>query len=270
MLRTYAPFGAAVAFCLAISGCASPSNDEPEPPPPEVEEDLSLSVDALDIRHGTLRIEASMTDGSADVSMFLGPECDDKEVGHGIATRSGFAWSLSGSEIARAIECNLVVRAHAIDEDGRRVRRSAVLPVSVGLVDDNTDEVRLLRQEASGSATKMTFSAPSRAARIHIAGSVIGSELDDEDAPSGQFASAFMIDNDDLARAMVGRRHLTILGEDFLATISVGSLTLDVSEPEPEAPVVEVIVPPAVKEEPRRQVESGDWSYDWDYYYGEG
>jgi hypothetical protein len=52
--------------------------------------------------------------------------------------------------------------------------------------------------------------------------------------PKGTFASAFVIGNDDLARSMLARRRVSLLGEHFLATITVGSMTLDVSEPEPE------------------------------------
>ncbi len=33
---------------------------------------------------------------------------------------------------------------------------------------------------------------------------------------------------------MLGRRRISLLGEHFLATVTVGSMTLDVSEPEPE------------------------------------
>ena len=50
-------------------------------------------------------------------------------------------------------------------------------------------------------------------------------------------ASSFAVSNDDLARSMLHRRHISVLGEHFLATVSVGPLTLDVSEPASEAPV---------------------------------
>lgn len=238
MHRAHVPFGAALALCLATASCAAPSNNEmiaSPAPPPEIEEALTLSVDALDVRHGSLRIEASMVDGSADVSMWLGGTCEAREVGHGFATRSGFAWSLSRDEVARAIECNLVVRVRAIDDDGNRVRRTAELPVSAGLEDDEAASVRFFSQESHGASTKLTFFAPAHARRLHVAGSVIGAEGDEEYEPKGGgFPSTFVVDNDDLARSMFGRRRLTLLGEHFLATISVGSMTLDVSEPVPE------------------------------------
>ena len=295
MQSSYVPLGAALAICLAAAGCAAPSNDENAAglvaPPPEVEEDLTLTVDALDVRHGSLRIEASMVEGSPDVSMWLGPTCETREVGRGFATRSGFAWSLSREDIARAIECSLVVRVHTIDDDGRRVRKTATLPVTVSLVPDGADDVRVLRQESAGSSTKIVFAAPSRAKRVHIAGSIIGAEAEDDEAEAeaevpkgaknekterdakslkGMYVSAFVVGNDDLALSTVGRKHLTLLGDQFLATISVGSMTLDVSEPEPEAPAPEV----DTKSEPAPDVEpesSGEGYYDdGDYYYGEG
>ena len=249
MLRSHVPFGAALALCLATASCAAPSNNEQanpatsaaEPEIEEVEEPLALSVDALDIRHGTLRIEASMDDGSADVSMWLGPTqgCETREVGHGIATRSGFAWSLSRDEVALAIECSLTVKVHAIDDEGQHVRRVAQLPVSVAVQPDGADLVRLRAMESDGATTKLTFMAPSAVSRMHVAGTVIGAETDEIELsgklPRGAFLSAFVVDNADLARSMFARRQLTLLGEDFLATVTVGNVTLDVSEP--EAPV---------------------------------
>lgn len=213
------------------------------PAPPavevEVEEALNLSVDALDIRHGSLRIAASMLDGggSADVSMWLGEECETREVGHGIATRAGFAWSLSRDEVGRAIECGLVVKVRAIDEEGQRVRRVAALSVSVQLEADGADRVRLFRLESTGASTKMTFLGPANARHLHVAGTVIGVESEEKYSgrlPRGAFLSSFVVGNDDLARSMLARRHISLLGEDFLASITVGSLTLDVSEPVPE------------------------------------
>lgn len=276
MLRSHVPFGAALALCLATASCAAPSNNEQanpatsaaEPEIEEIEEPLALSVDALDIRHGTLRIEASMDDGSADVSMWLGPTqgCETREVGHGIATRSGFAWSLSRDEVARAIECSLTVKVHAIDDEGQHVRRVAQLPVSVAVQPDGADLVRLRAMEFDGATTKLTFMAPSAVSRMHVAGTVIGAETDEIELsgklPRGAFLSAFVVDNADLARSMFARRRLTLLSEDFLATVTVGNVTLDVSEP--EAPVEPERLPDSESES-----ESGSPAPQRDYYdYG--
>jgi hypothetical protein len=262
------PFWAAptLALCLlATASCAAPSNNEQaagataatsQPEVEEIEEPLALSVDALDIRHGTLRIEASMDDGSADVSMWLGESCETREVGHGIATRTGFAWSLSRDEIARAIECSLTVKVHGIDDEGQHVRRVAQLPVSVAVEPDGADLVRLRALEADGATTKLTFMGPSFASRLHVAGTIIGPENDDIDRggklPRGLFVSAFVVDNDDLARSMLARSHLTLLGEDFLATVTVGSVTLDISDPQPDSvPEPEPVAQPE-ENEPRQ------------------
>ena len=275
MLRSHVPFGAALALCLATASCAAPGSNEqaassaaPQPEVEEIEEPLALSVDALDIRHGTLRIEASMDDGSADVSMWLGTAqgCETREVGHGIATRSGFAWSLSRDEIARAIECSLTVKVHGIDDEGQHVRRVAQLPVTVAVQPDGADLVRLRSQESDGATTKLTFMAPAGASRLHVAGTIIGAESDaveiDGKLPRGAFLSAFVVDNADLARSMLARSHLTLLGEDFLTTVTVGSVTLDVSEPEPEtAPEPQPVAQPeseSESESPRQ------------YYYDDG
>jgi hypothetical protein len=154
-LRALGALALSIVTALATTSCAAPSHDEQvasPAPEPEIEEPLTLSVDALDVRHGSLRIEASMTDGSADVSMWLGDSCGTREVGRGIATRSGFAWSLSREELARAIECSLVVKVHAVDADGHRVRRTAELPVSVALAADGAEQFGVLRQESEGSS----------------------------------------------------------------------------------------------------------------------
>lgn len=275
MLRSHVPFfsaAPALALCLATASCAAPSNNEqaeasaaPAPAIEELEEPLALSVDALDVRHGTLRIEASMDDGSADVSMWLGESCETREVGHGISTRAGFAWSLSRDEIARAIECGLTVKIHAIDDAGQHVRRVAQLPVTVGIQPDGADLVRLRQQQSDGATTRLTFMAPAGASRLHVAGTVIGAESDevelDGKLPPGAFLSAFVVDNDDLARSMLARSHLTLLGEDFLTTVTVGSVTLDVSEPEiepePEPEPEPVAQPDSESESPRQYYDNG-------------
>jgi hypothetical protein len=248
MLRSSVLWGAALGLCLATAACAAPTNNEQAmlapmaEPPPEIEEVLSYSIDALDVRHGTLRIEGSMEDGSADVSMWLGDGCAKREVGHGIATPSGFAWSLSRDEIAKAIECSLVVKVHAVDEDGQRVLRTAELPVSVSLQEDATESVHQTGQSSDGATTTLSFAAPVAARRLHVAGSVIGVEEDDDEddepAERDTYVSRFVVDNDDLARSMLDHRHISLLGEQFFATITMASTMLDVVEPVTE-PVVE-------------------------------
>ncbi|CAN5874545.1 hypothetical protein BH11MYX4_BH11MYX4_39130 [soil metagenome] len=260
MLSSQAPAtwrAAALALCLATSACAAPEPDDD--PAPEFELDLALTVDNLDVRHGSLRIEATMLDGSADVSMWLGPACEAQEVGRGIATRAGFSWSLSVDDLGRAIRCGLVVRAHGMTDEGSRVVKTASLDVSVSLVADGAEAARLHTQETTGEETTLAFATPGRATRLHVGGSVIGAEPEEEETMTaeGLFVSTFAVSNADLARSVLHRRHVSVLGEHFLATVAVGPLTLDVAEPVVES----VPAPPA--EEPA--AEEGD-----SYSYGDG
>ena len=131
------------------------------------------------------------------------------------------------------------MKVHGIDDEGQHVRRVAQLPVSVAVQPDEVEFVRLRAQESEGATTKLTFFTSSVASRLHVAGTVIGAENDDVTIdgkiPRGVFVSAFVVDNDDLARSMLARRPLTLLGETFLAAVTVGSVTLDVSDPQPES-----------------------------------
>lgn len=251
MLRSFfksAPMGAAAVFCLATAGCAATSNDNqeaPPPPPPEMEEPLELTVDDLALRNGTLRISATMTDGSADVSMWLGDACDPHEVGHGFATRAGFTWALSADDVTRAFECGLVVNAHGVNEDGERVKKIASLDVSPQVVEDETDVVHLVSTVSEGKTITLRFSSPVPPTHLHIAGTVVGAEDEPppEELPEPQkilrrrgrrkplFQRSFIVDNDDLAASMLHRRRLSVSGEHFLATVTIGNVTLDVSDP---------------------------------------
>jgi hypothetical protein len=120
--------------------------------------------------------------------------------------------------------------------------------------------------ESDGATTKLTFMAPSVVSRMHVAGTVIGAETDEIEIagklPRGAFLSAFVVDNADIARSMFARRHLTLLGEDFLATVTVGNVTLDVSEPEPP-------VEPEPVAQPDSESESESGSPEPQRYYDE-
>jgi len=223
---------AALAVCLATSACADLDSDD-DGPAPELELDLALTIDNLDVRHGSLRIEATMLEGSADVSMWLGPACEAQEVGRGIATPAGFSWSLSVDDVGRAIPCGLVVKAHGMTEEGLRVVKTASIDVSVSLVPDGAEVVRLYTQETTGEETTLAFATPGRATRLHVGGSVIGAEVEEEETMTaeGLSVSTFAVSNADLARSVLHRSHVSVLGEHFLATVAVGPLTLDVAEP---------------------------------------
>ncbi len=200
---------------------------------PELEADLSLTIDRIDVRHGALRISATMEDGSPDVSILLGPTCDSREVGHGIATRVTFTWNLTKDELARAIECSLVVKVRAVDDDGRRIRRQAAVPVGVILVADEAVSPRFMGHETHGPTTRLTFTTPTRATRIAVGGGIFGAEDDGDDEAAGTYTAHFLVGNDDLAHAVLARRALTVQGTPFPATVSIANLTLDVTEPTP-------------------------------------
>lgn len=242
------PACAVVVLCLAGlgTGCAGRGEEEEEEPVAELEEPLALAVDELSVRHGSLRIAASMEDGSADVAMWLGGTCEPAEVGRGIATRSAFRWSLSSDEVARAIECGLVVKAHGVNDEGLRVVKTAALEVGVSLEADGAENVALTAQVSVDASTTLTFGAPRRVSHIFVGGSVIGADDVDDDEPSNDvYPSSFTIENRDLSRAMMQRRQVSVLGEYFLATVTIGGVTLDVTTPESdqEAEPAQVLVP---------------------------
>ncbi|MDB4945411.1 MAG: hypothetical protein JWP97_4945 [Labilithrix sp.] len=233
-------FGAAVVLCLAVTGCAAPGPEEDEVAAPEVEieEPLAVTVDELTLSHGSLRVAASMVEGSADVAVWLGDSCEAQEVGRGIATPSGFRWSLATDEVARAVACGLVVKAHGVNAEGQRVVKVASLDVGLSLEPEAAETVSVMVQVSQDAETKVTFAVPRRASHIFVGGTVIGAEEEEDEAepPQGMFASTFVIDDRDLARAMLQGRPVSVLGEYFLASVIVGGTILDVSTPAPAEP----------------------------------
>jgi hypothetical protein len=120
--------GALVLLAATVS-CAPPADEDVESGPGTVTEPevpLELSVDHVDVAHGALRIRATMTDGSPDVSIRLGGDCEAREVGRGVATRQAFTWSLDEEELTDAFRCSLVVRARGRSEQGYVVAKAAL------------------------------------------------------------------------------------------------------------------------------------------------
>ena len=119
-------------LCAVLSGCHSSETDDDSETEAEAEsepEPLELSIDGVSVSDGELRLDATFTEGSADVSIWAAnASCERKEIGHGIATRMGFTWRLDGADLADAIRCNLLVRVRVVDE-GIRHRKEQELPV---------------------------------------------------------------------------------------------------------------------------------------------
>ena len=106
---------ATMSLCVgALSGCAARAGAAETAAPVE-DQPLGITVDALDVVHGALRISATMVDGAADVSVRLGGDCEPREVGGGLSTLSTLVWSLGDREVAAAIGCGLAVRARVRD-----------------------------------------------------------------------------------------------------------------------------------------------------------
>jgi len=218
----------------ATAGCAAQAQDSSRAYPGRnrTETPLGLTVDALVVRHGELRMSATMDDGSPDVAVLLAPPCEPTEIGHGIATRSGFVWSLGVTDLARALECQIVVKVTVENERGSLVRKSASVPVSSLLVTTTErDDVQVVSLETSGATSKLTFRTSERVRRLHVGNVLIGADdEDDEDDDDAPFRSSFAVDNDVLARAILSRRRLVVAGVELATIAAVGQAALDLAD----------------------------------------
>ena len=133
--------GAFAAVCLVVgaaAGCADPGDleDAPEEPPPD--EPLDVTLDAVEVVHGALRVRATMANGSDDVSVRLGGDCDHVEVGGGLSTLSTLDWSFGEQEVADGIDCGFMLSARVWDSS-RFLHRVASWPVTVEMRIDRID-----------------------------------------------------------------------------------------------------------------------------------
>jgi hypothetical protein len=168
--------------------CATPEEEGGHPDEAPVEDaPLDLQVDAVEVVHGALRLRATMTGGSPDVSVALGGGCDAREVGGGLSTATALSWTLGETDVADAIDCGLLVRA-TIRVGGRTATRVAALGVTVGLT-AATEEV-----------------------------------ADSEEAPDP--APATVTPGRDLARALLLKRQVVVDGDAFDVAIEVGGVPL--------------------------------------------
>lgn len=229
--------------CLGRPAALNPEaqvepSDEEDEHEPEIEKPLDLALTALTLRRGSITLAATMEDGSADVSVYLArgeASCDEtREIGRGFATRASFVWRFDAREIARAHECNVVVKARARDDEGRRIVRTAEIVVAITLASDDEERASLPKQEIQGDVSRLTFRSLDGARRLHANGVVIGAEDDDDDlvlVGPGSLAT-FEVPNLDLAKAVLGRRAFTYARVPFTVSLAVGNLTLDPEAPE--------------------------------------
>lgn len=241
---------AVVAICAALSGChatareneSDPDDEEEAQPPPEVEAPLQMTVDGIAVRHGDLRIAGSFEDGSPDVSLWTAKEsCEKKELGHGIATRTGFMWSLGADDLQRALECNVIVRVRTFEE-GVRYRKEKELAVAMSGVLEAEDNVKLVKNDIEGESTRLGFRTNDRATRLHVGPVLVGAEPEDDDAEhttEGPFDSDYLVPNDDLARVILSRRPITIASVSMQTVITIDGIALDLADDLPPAPEIQ-------------------------------
>jgi hypothetical protein len=191
--------------------CATPEEDGGDPDPPLEDAPLDLQVDAVDVVHGALRLRATMTGGSPDVSVALGGSCEPREVGAGLSTATALTWTLGEKDVVDAIDCGLVVRATV--RVGRRTgNRVAPLGVSVSLtappteVEGSTEEPG--EQEAEDNSPQESAQAPA--------------EQSAPDPPT----TGTPVPPTDLARALLLHRQIVVEGDAFDVSLEVGGVTL--------------------------------------------
>jgi hypothetical protein len=244
------PLVTIVALCAALGGCHSaarenendPDDDEDVQSPPEVEVPLEMTLDGIAVRHGELRITGSFDDGSPDVSLWTWNEhCEKKELGHGIATRTGFVWSLASDDLQRALECNLIVRVRTFEE-GVRYRKEKMLGVAMSPILESEETVKLVKNEIEGESTRLGFRTNDRVTRLHVGPTLIGAEPEDDDAEhtiEGPFDSDYLVPNGDLARVILSRKPMSIAGVSMQTVITVHNLVLDLTDDLPPIPEAE-------------------------------
>jgi hypothetical protein len=215
------PAAASLVLCL-LCGCAGPTGvDGPDEEPPVPDEALTMTVDAVDLSHGALRFFGTMDDGSADVTVQLGGDCEHREVGGGFATATGFVWSLSDADLTDAIPCNLRVRART-REGTHIVHRVADLTVALDMVAVDTDRGPQLRDIGVEGDT------------IHIGVASGAIEVGDD-----ANVDRFVIPLGEFARTIVLGRRPRLDGAEFYAWASIGAVAMEVQPVAPEPPADE-------------------------------
>jgi len=224
---------ASLAVCIA-GGCTAPTGDEAAEEASVPDEPLDITVDSVDLVHGALRLQATMGDGAAEVSVLLGGDCERVAVGGGLSTMSSLVWTLGENELAAAIGCGLVVRAR-VREGGYDVNRIAELALAVDLVvteDVAEDAPRLSSVSQSENGFVVRFTCVGGGARLTTGGSVlsIGAVEHTDEVADSDDAGSFAVPSIDFARSILRQQMFEIDGAHFPVSLSVGGteLTYDV------------------------------------------
>jgi hypothetical protein len=229
-------FAAASLIVAAMGGCAGEAGETGEEGASEEtlapDGPLDITVDSLDIVHGALRISATMVDGSADVSVQLGGDCEHREVGGGFSTPSTLVWALGGKDVAGAIACGLTVRARVRDGE-RRVNKVGDLVVSVDIAaqgsEDDEAGPHLQSVTISDVGVSAVFAPVSRSARLTAGDSIVEAEPPEsrEDPAPDDDTGRFTVLPIDLARSVLRGRPLVLDGSSFAISLSVGGTSLE-------------------------------------------
>jgi hypothetical protein len=226
---------AAMAIAVGAMACAAPTADDGEVEPPAEEQPLDITVDAVEVVHGALRLSATMTDGAADVSVHLGAQCDRREIGGGVSTPSTLVWSLGEEDLAAAVRCGLQVRARG-REGRRRVDRIADLPVTPSMdpADENAqDGPQIQWYAASDGGVLLVFVSTAPGDRLDTHDDALEATSDDGGV------ARFLMPEIDFARSLLRGDEAHVGGSTFEPALAVGGTYA--SLPGTDVPPVEVI-----------------------------
>jgi hypothetical protein len=202
--------------CAPPPGAEGDADDEPEEELP-----LRLAVDSVDVVHGALRVIATMTEGSADVSVRLGGDCEHREAGGGLSTISTLVWAFGEEDLADAIDCGLVVRAR-VREGRRYVAKRAELAVSASVSPP-------AEESTEGSTESTEDDVPARSPQIIVAVQSAetaettdpGAAADTSETPEAPSYATI-----DVARAALLGRPLVVDGVACAVSLDVGGTPL--------------------------------------------
>jgi hypothetical protein len=234
---------AALMLLVATASCATHTGEDKDWAAwSEQEFPLDLAIDHVDIAHGALRLRATMVGGAADVAVTLGDACERRGVGGGISTPSTLVWALRQNDLADALGCGLVVRAHVRTQTGYVTKAASlsVAPFVVASSSQGSEDTERAEQSQEGSqegprlqeisstsaGVSILFASVSPRAHLLAGDSLIGPTLSDDEDPSDD-TRRFDVPHDDFARSVIMRRPLVLDGASFETSLSVGGTVLE-------------------------------------------